>query len=168
MIQSLLTQLSKQTEFIQKQNYELQSEVPLNWNSMLSKNNNQSDNNSTYLIKINPFNKWQLLIKLFNNLNPSLQNLKEITLSIQVGGKNNSEKLSSDSSASAEKKSIVILDAWLSMLMDMKFQRNLKIVKFSLEAFQGLKLSVRRITWRPMKPSITEKPEHKILHIGTN
>ena len=30
MIQSLLTQLSKQTEFIQKQNYELQSEVPLN------------------------------------------------------------------------------------------------------------------------------------------
>ena len=78
---------------------------------MLSKNNNQSDNNSTYLIKINPFNKWQLLIKLFNNLNPSLQNLKEITLSIQVGGKNNSEKLSSDSSASAEKKSIVILDA---------------------------------------------------------
>ena len=93
MIQSLLTQLSKQTEFMQKQNYELQREVPLNWNSMQSKNNNQSDNNSTYLIKINPFNKWQLLIKLFNNLNPSLQNLKEITLSIQVGGKNNSEKL---------------------------------------------------------------------------
>ena len=93
MIQSLLTQLSKQTEFMQKQNYELQREVPLNWNSMQSKNNSQSDNNSTYLIKINPFNKWQLLIKLFNNLNPSLQNLKEITLSIQVGGKNNSEKL---------------------------------------------------------------------------
>ena len=93
MIQSLLTQLSKQTEFMQKQNYELQREVPLNWNSMQSKNNSQSDNNSTYLIKINPFNKWQLLIKLFNNLNPSLQNLKEITLSVQVGGKNNSEKL---------------------------------------------------------------------------
>ena len=32
------------------------------------------------------------------------------------------------------------------MLMDMKFQENLKIVKFSLEAFQGLKLGVRRIT----------------------
>ena len=30
MIQSLLTQLSKQTEFMQKQNYELQREVPLN------------------------------------------------------------------------------------------------------------------------------------------
>ena len=30
MIQSLLTQLSKQTELLQKQNYELQREVPLN------------------------------------------------------------------------------------------------------------------------------------------
>ena len=45
MIQSLFTQLSKQTEFIQKQNYELQREVPLNGNSTQPKNNNQSDNN---------------------------------------------------------------------------------------------------------------------------
>ena len=43
MTKSLLTQLSKQTEFIQKQNYELQREVLLHRNSMQSKNNNQSD-----------------------------------------------------------------------------------------------------------------------------
>ena len=45
MIQSLLTQLSKQTEFIQKQDYESQREVLLNWSSMQSKNINQTNNN---------------------------------------------------------------------------------------------------------------------------
>ena len=36
MIQSLLTQLSKQTEFIQKQSYELHREVLVSRNSTLS------------------------------------------------------------------------------------------------------------------------------------
>lgn len=75
---------------------------------MLSKNNNQSDNNSTYLIKINPFNKWQLLIKLFNNLNPSLQNLKEITLSIQVGGKNNSREVKVATQAHLQRRRVLL------------------------------------------------------------
>ena len=37
MIQPLLTQLSKQTEFIQKQNFKSQREVPVNSNSTQSK-----------------------------------------------------------------------------------------------------------------------------------
>ena len=45
MIQSLLQKLSKQTEFIQKQNYELQREVRVNRNSAQPINNNQFDNN---------------------------------------------------------------------------------------------------------------------------
>ena len=45
MIKSLFTQLSKQIEFIQKQNYELQREVLVNRNSARSKNNNWSDSN---------------------------------------------------------------------------------------------------------------------------
>ena len=45
MIQSLLTQLSKQTEFIQKHNYGLQREILVNRNSPQPKSNNQSENN---------------------------------------------------------------------------------------------------------------------------
>ena len=47
MIRSLLTELSKQTEFIykNKQNYEFQREVLVNRNNTQPKNNNQSDNN---------------------------------------------------------------------------------------------------------------------------
>ena len=44
MIQTVLTQLSKQAEFIQEQNYELQREVLVNGNSTQSKNNNHSGN----------------------------------------------------------------------------------------------------------------------------
>ena len=94
MIRSLLTELSKQTEFIykNKQSYEFQREVLVNRNNTQPKNNNQSDNN-IIAKKINLFNKWQLLMKLFHNLNPSLKCLNQITLSIQMGGKNNLEKL---------------------------------------------------------------------------
>ena len=47
MIRSLLTELSKQTEFIykNKQSYEFQREVLVNRNNTQPKNNNQSDNN---------------------------------------------------------------------------------------------------------------------------
>ena len=45
MMQSLLTQLSKQPKSIQKQNYELQTVVPVNRNSAQSKNNYESDSN---------------------------------------------------------------------------------------------------------------------------
>lgn len=45
MMQSLLTQFSKQPKSIQKQNYELQTVVLVNRNSAQSKNNYESDNN---------------------------------------------------------------------------------------------------------------------------
>ena len=45
MIKSLLTQLSNQTEFVQKQNYELQREVLVNRKNAKSRNKTQSNNN---------------------------------------------------------------------------------------------------------------------------
>ena len=45
MIKFLLTQLSNQTEFVQKQNYELQREVLVNRKNTKSRNNTQSNNN---------------------------------------------------------------------------------------------------------------------------
>ena len=45
MIKFLLTQLSNQTEFVQKQNYELQREVLVNRKNAKSRNNTQSNNN---------------------------------------------------------------------------------------------------------------------------
>ena len=47
MIQCLLTQLSKQTDFIQKQNYELEREVLIDRNNTQYKNVHQSDTKKT-------------------------------------------------------------------------------------------------------------------------
>ena len=47
MIQCLLTQLSKQTDFIQQQHYELQREVLIDRNNMQYKNTQQSDTKET-------------------------------------------------------------------------------------------------------------------------
>ena len=67
-------------------------EVLVSRNSTLSKNNNQSDNN-TVPNKGKSFQQMQLLMKLFHSLNRSLKNLKKIKLSIQMEGKNNLKKL---------------------------------------------------------------------------
>ena len=47
MIQCLLTQLSKQTDFIQQQHYELQREVLIDRNNIQYKNIHQSDTKET-------------------------------------------------------------------------------------------------------------------------
>ena len=47
MIQRLLTQLSKQTDFIQKQHYDLQREVLIDRNNTQYKNAHHSDTKET-------------------------------------------------------------------------------------------------------------------------
>ena len=72
MIQSLLTQLSKQTKFIKNNTVIIAREVLASRNSMQSKNNNQSANNIVPN-QDESFQRRQLLMKLFYKLNLSLK-----------------------------------------------------------------------------------------------
>ena len=110
MIQPLLTQLSKQTEFIQKQNFKSQREVPVNSNSTQSKKNNQYDNN----IVPNKDKSFQHIPATDETISEPESAIKraEVDDVINVTGKEKQlrEVKSSDSRTSVEKKSIVILD----------------------------------------------------------
>ena len=72
MIQSLLTQLSKQTKFIKNNTVIIAREVLASRNSMQSKTNNQSANNIVPN-QDESFQRRQLLMKLFYKLNLSLK-----------------------------------------------------------------------------------------------
>ena len=76
MIQCLLNQLSKQTDFIQQQHKELQREVLIDRNNIQYKNIHQFDTKETNIVNL--LNKWHLLMTKFYNLNPSLKKLKQI------------------------------------------------------------------------------------------
>ena len=78
--------------------------------------------------------------------------------------KNNLEKLNVAIQAHRQRKRILLYlaIAWLSMLMAMKFQRNEKTAKFSLETFQS---QVRCIKDRMKPSSMSEKSGHIMLHV---
>ena len=157
MIQYLLTQLSKKTEFIQKQKYEVQREVIVNRNSTQSKNNNQSDKSFQQMaaadeIILQP----ESVIKKFQvdkiiNKNGSEKQLREV---------------SSDSSISAEKKDTIILGvSMIKHVNGYQVSKKLENCKVLIRSFSGSKV---RCMKDHMKPSMRKKPDHVILHIGTN
>ena len=110
MIQSLLTQLSKQTGFTQKQNCQLQREVLVKRNITQSKHSNQSVNN-TVPIKDKSFQKTAATNNIISQPESVIKRLQvDDVIKISGRGKQLRKVKSCNSSTSAEKKSVVILD----------------------------------------------------------
>ena len=97
MIQSLLKWLSKQTKFIQKQNNELQRELPVNRYSTKPKTNNQSGNNKVLHNKDISFQKMVAADKIILKPESIIKKPRETTTK------------SSDSSTLAEKNNVATL-----------------------------------------------------------
>ena len=110
MIQCLLTQLSKQTDFIQKQHYELQREVLIDRSNIQYKNIQQSDTRETNI------GQSVEQMAFTNDLILQPESVTELTQADHTGNikaKDNdrSDKKSNNLSTSviSEKKNIVIL-----------------------------------------------------------
>ena len=106
MIQCLLTQLSKQTDFIQQQHYELQREVLIDRNNLQYKNIHQSDTKET--------NTGQSVeqIPFTNDLTLQAETTQlDYTANIKAKDNHRSVRKSNNSSTSviSDKKNIVIL-----------------------------------------------------------
>ena len=111
MIQCLLTQLSKQTDFIQQQHYELQREV------LIDRNNIQYKNIHQYDIKETNIGQFVEQMAFTNNLILQPESFSETTQAdhtarIKAKGNHCSVKKSNNSitSVMSEKNNIVILD----------------------------------------------------------
>ena len=110
MIQSLLTQLSKQIGLTQKQNCQLQREVLVKRNITQSKHSNQSVNN-TVPIKDKSFQKTAATNNIISQPESVIKRLQvDDVIKISGRGKQLRKVKSCNSSTSAEKKSVVILD----------------------------------------------------------
>ena len=111
MIQCLLTQLSKQTDFIQQQHYELQREV------LIDRNNIQYKNIHQYDIKETNIGQFVEQMTFTNDLILQPESVTETTQAdhtarIKAKGNHCSFKKSNNSitSVMSEKNNIVILD----------------------------------------------------------
>ena len=159
------TQLSKQTKFIQKQNYESQREVLINRNSMHSKNNNQFDNN----IVPNKDKSFQQMTATDEKISQPESVIKKPQEDnfINTSGRKKQlrEVKSSDSSAPAEKSVVILGDILIKHVIGYEISNKLENFKFFIRSFLGSKV---RCTKNHMNPSMREKPAHIILHIGTN
>ena len=110
MIQSLLTQLSKQIGLTQKQNCQLQREVLVKRNITQSKHSNQSVNKSVP-IKDKSFQKTAATNNIISQPESVIKRLQvDDVIKISGRGKQLRKVKSCNSSTSAEKKSVVILD----------------------------------------------------------
>ena len=167
MIQCLLTQLSKQTDFIQQQHYELQREVLIDRNNIQYKNIHQSDTKET--------NIGQSVEEMAftNDLILQAESLTEITqadhtANNKANDNHRSDKKSNNSSKSviSEKKKIVILgDNMIKHVNGYGMSKKIENCKVYVKSFSGSKV---RCIKDHMKPSTRQKPNHTILHVGTN
>ena len=166
MIQSLLTQLSKQTGFTQKQNCQLQREVLVKRNITQSKHSNQSDNNIVP-IKDKSFQKTAATNNIISQPESVIKRLQvDDVIKISGRGKQLRKVKSSDSSTSAEKKSVVILDdSMIEQVSGYEVSEKLENFKFLIRSFSRSKIKCMKVR---MKPSMKQNPDHVILHIQTN
>ena len=160
MIQCLLTQLSKQTDFIQQQHYELQREVLIDRNNIQYKNIHLSDTKET--------NTGQSVEQMpFTNdltLQPETTQA-DYTANIKAKNNHRSVKKSNNSSTSviSDKKNIVILgDSMIKHVNWYDISKKLKNCKVYVKGFSGSKV---RCMKDHIKPSMREKPDHTILHV---
>ena len=167
MIQCLLTQLSKQTDFIQQQHYELQREVLIDRNNIQYKNIHQPDTKETNIGQsVEQMAFTNDLILQPESVTETTQ--ADHTANINAKDNHRSVKKSNNSSTSviSEKKNIVILgDSMIKHVNGYDMSKKLKNCKAYVKSFSGSNV---RCMKDHMKPSMREKPDHTILHVGTN
>ena len=135
MIQCLLTQLSKQTDFIQQQHYELQREVLIDRNKKQYKNIDQSDTKET--------NTGQSVKQMPFTDDLTLQHettQADHTANIKAKNNHHSVKKNNNSSTSviSDKKNIVILgDSMIKHLNGYDMSKKLKNCKVYVKRFSG-------------------------------
>ena len=162
MIQCLLTQLSKQTDFIQQQHYELQREVLIDRNKKQYKNIHQSHTKET--------NTGQSVEQMPLTDDLTLQpETTQADYTANIKAKNNHhsvKKNNSSTSVISDKKNIVILsDTMIKHVNGYDMSKKLKNCKVYVKSFSGSKV---RCMKDHMKPPMREKPDYTILHVGTN
>ena len=163
MIQCLLTQLSKQTDFIRQQHYELQREELTDRNNIQYKNIHQSDTKETNIVQ----SVEQMAFTNDFFLQPEITQADH-TANIKAKDNDRSAKKSNNSNTSviSKKRNIVILDnSMIKHANGYNLSKNLKNCKVYVKNFTGSKI---RSMKDHMKPSNREKPDHTILHERTN
>ena len=129
MIQCLLTQLSKQTDFIQQQHYELQREVLIDRNNIQYKNIHHSDT------KENKTGQSVEQMAFTNDLILQPETTQaDYTANIKAKDNHCSVKKSNNSSTSviSDKKNIVILgDSMIKHVNGYDMSKKQKIVKYT-------------------------------------
>ena len=167
IIQCLLTQLSKQTDFNQKQHYELQREVLVDRSNIQYKNIHQFDRKETNI------GQSVEQMALTNDIILQPESVTETTqadhtANIEAKDNHCSDKKSNNLSISviSEKKNIVILgDSMIKHVNGYNMSKKLKNCKVYVKRFSGSKVQCMK---DHMKPSMREKPGYTILHVGTN
>ena len=137
MIQCWLTQLSKQTDFIQQQHYELQSEVLIDRNNIQYKNIHQPDTKETNI----GHSVEQMAFT--NDLIQPETTQADYTAKIKAKDNHRSVKKSDNSSTSviSNKKNIVILgDSMIKHFNGYDMSNKLKNCKVYVKGFSGSKV----------------------------
>ena len=134
------TQLSKQTKFIQKQNYELQREVLINRNSMHSRNNNQFDNNIVPN-KDKSFRQMTATDEKISQPESVIKKSQEDNFINTSGRKKQLREVkSSDSSTPAEKSVVILGDISIKHVIGYEISNKLENCKFFIRSFLGSKV----------------------------
>ena len=145
----------------------MQREVVIDRNNMKYKNIHQSDTKETNIGQsVEQMAFTNDLILQPESVTETTQ--ADHTANIKAKNNHRSDKKSNNSSISviSEKKNIVILDD--SMITHVKgydMSKKLKNCKVNVKSFSGSKV---RCMKDHMNPSLREKPDHTILHKGTN
>ena len=167
MIRCLLTHLSKQTDFIQQQHYELQREVLIDRNNIQYKNIHQSDTKEINIGQsIEQMAFTNDLILQPESVTATTQ--ADHTANIKAKDNHRGVKKRNNSSISviSEKKNIVIFgDSMIKHVNGYDMSKKSKNCKVYEKGFSGSKVPCIK---DPMKPSMRQKPDHTILHVGTN
>ena len=164
MIQCLFTQLSKINEFIQKQHYQLQREVVIERNKIHYKNIHQSDTKETNIGQsVEQMTFTNDLILQPESVNEKTQ--ADHTVNIKAKDNHRSDK-KSDNLVISEKNNIVILgDSMIKHVNGYDMSKKLENCKVNVKSFSGSKV---RCMKDHINPSMREKPDHTIMHVGSN
>ena len=161
MIQCLLAQFSKQTDFIQKQHYELQREVLIDRNNTQYKNVHHSDTKESNIDQ--SVEQMGFTYDLILQPESVAETTQAEQANIKAKENHRSDKKSNVLSTSviSEEKNIAILGD--SMIKHVN--RKLENCKVYVKSFSGSKV---RCMKDHTKLSMRKKTDHTILHPGTN